>query len=83
MRFLQIYNKANLYARVGGPWWESALNNWSWGGIFHYRLGVNILTAYDEEYEELLKTEEVKKMPVYPCEGFIREINGIIVIRVS
>ncbi len=78
-----IYNKANLYARVGGPWWESALNSWSWGGIFHYRLGVNILTSYDEEYEELLKTEEVKKMPVYPCEGFIREINGIIVIRVS
>lgn len=79
----QIYNKANWYARIGGPWWESELDNRSWVGIYRYRLGINILACYGEEYEELLKIDEVKKMPVYPFEGFIREINGIIVIRVS
>lgn len=78
-----IYNKANWYARIGGPWWESALDSRSWGGIYHYRLGINILTCYADEYEELLKSDEVKNMPIYPSEGFIQEINGIIVIRVS
>lgn len=78
-----IYNRANWYARIGGPWWGTELDIRSWGGIYHYRLGINILTCNANEYEELLKLDEVKNMPMYPSEGFIREINGIIVIRIS
>ena len=37
----------------------------------------------DEEYVKLLTNLEVQEMPVYPEKGFIREIEGIVVIKLS
>lgn len=42
---------------------------------FHY--------ASDDEIEEIRKTDEFKNMPSYPNKGYIKEINGIIVAKIS
>ena len=78
-----IYDKANVYAKVGGPWWESELSQRTWNGIYKYRLGINLPECLNIEYSSLLQNESVKMMPLYPAEGSIKEINGIIVIKVS
>ncbi len=78
-----IYEKSNSYAKNGGPWWGNELTQWTWNGIYRYKLGVNLPSCSDTEYTSLLQDENVKAMPVYPEEGSIQEISGIIVVKIS
>lgn len=79
-----LYDKANSYARSGGPWWDgSELDNRAWYGLFHYRLGLELPMCDAVRYEQLAKSAEVREMPLYPAEGSIKEIDGVIVIRIS
>lgn len=78
-----LYYKANGYAKVGGPWWNSYLDLWSWRGIFNYRLGIQMPFCDESQYNELLDSEEVQNMPLFPAEGAIKEINDIVVIKIS
>ena len=79
-----LYDKANSYAKFGGPWWDgSELDNRAWYGLFHYRLGLELPMCDAGRYEELARSAAVREMPVYPAEGSIQEIEGVIVIKVS
>lgn len=78
-----LYYKANNYAKVSGPWWDSYLDHWSWRGIFQFRLGINLPFCDEGLYEDLLDLEKVQDMPLYPSEGSMQEINGVIIIKVS
>ena len=79
-----LYHKANGYAKAGGPWWDgSELDNRAWYGLFHYRLGLELPMCDAIRYEQLARSIEVRAMPLYPAEGAIQEIDGVIVIRIS
>lgn len=53
--------------------------------FWNYFLGLNTDFHYasDDEIEEIRKTDEFKNMPSYPNKGYIKEINGIIVAKIS
>lgn len=46
-------------------------------------LGIKIKICSKDEYYKIIKTEEFKKMPVYPISGSVRIIDDIIVIKTS
>lgn len=72
---------ANYYALFGswGGWSDSA----SWQGVYHNLLGVNVNVADNGQYEYIKSLPEVEEMPCYPANGCIKELNGIIVVKVS
>ena len=37
----------------------------------------------DEVYDELIRTEEIKRMPTFPEKGSRQEMNGVYVIKIS
>lgn len=79
-----MYNRANSYAKFGGPWWNgSELDNRAWYGLFHFRLGLDLPMCDAIQYEQLSKSAKVGEMPLYPAEGSIQEIDGVIVIKIS
>ena len=44
---------------------------------------MNMNLCSEAQYDALRGSEAVKQMPVFPKEGSIREIDGIIVVKVS
>lgn len=78
-----IYSKSNAYAKLIGPYWRSGLDSKTWVGIFRNLSGVNLVACTSKEYEEILVNSEINGMNVFPKEGSIKELNGIIVIKVS
>ena len=79
----ELYYMSNSYAAVAGSYWSGNLDSWTWRGIFHNMSGINLKMCNDGEYVKLLTNLEVQEMPVYPEKGFIREIEGIVVIKLS
>lgn len=51
--------------------------------FWHYFLGIDVNEASESEANEISKTDEFKNMPSYPNKGYIKEINGIIVAKIS
>lgn len=77
-----MYYKANGYTHVAGPEWGNSLSKITWNGILYNRCGVNLPLCTDR-YEEVKNSAETSEMPIYPHDGSIRNIDGIIVIKVS
>ncbi|MDO4485157.1 MAG: glucosyltransferase domain-containing protein [Bacillota bacterium] len=50
---------------------------------FNYIAAYPINLAPEEKWEEYMKRQEVKEMPVYPEDGSIREIDGIVVVKLG
>jgi hypothetical protein len=47
------------------------------------QLGVKLLTVSREDAHRLQNDERVLNMPIFPQSGYIEEIDGIIVIKIS
>lgn len=45
--------------------------------------GIKYSTAEECVYESIKNTDEFKQMPIFPSEGSTKEINGIIVVKLS
>ncbi len=72
---------ANYYALFGS--WSGWSDSASWQGVYHNLLGVNVNVADNGQYEYIKSLPEVAEMPCYPANGCIKELNGIIVVKVS
>ncbi|MCR5309930.1 MAG: glucosyltransferase domain-containing protein [Lachnospiraceae bacterium] len=72
---------ANLYALFGA--WGGYSDRQSWGGVFHHLLGLNVEMASNSEYDSIKGNPELAEMPCFPEAGYIREIDGIAVIKAS
>ncbi len=72
---------ANLYALFGA--WGGYSDRQSWGGVFHHLLGLNVEMASNSEYDSIKSNPELAEMPCFPEAGYIREIDGIAVIKAS
>lgn len=62
---------------------NAALNMYSWDRFLTYFLGDYFPTVSAEVRSKLQQTPEFAEMPVYPQDGSIREIDGVIVVKVS
>lgn len=76
-----IYWRSNAYARVAGVGGsQKTFDDKTWKGIFRNLLGVELPILDSHKYYEM---EEVVDMPVFPEEGAIKVIDGVVVIKVS
>lgn len=55
----------------------------SWIMLFKYYCGVNYEAVTDEEREEILASEELQEMEIYPAGSSVQRIGEIAVIRLS
>lgn len=78
------YLNANEYARFGG-WWSTEAENHkrSWQGVLSEYCGIRLNLCSGQQYQVLIQNKDVANMPVFPLEGSIAEIDGVIVIKVS
>ena len=77
------YENANGYARFGS--WSTEAGNLrrSWLGVLNEFCGVNLPMCGEDQYNVLRQLQEVADMPEFPSEGSIREIDGIVVVKIS
>ena len=78
-----IYYDSNDYARVAGNYWDSYITSWTWRGNMTNYMGINIPMCDDDTYVNLMNDERVMQMPIFPEEGSIAEIDGVVVVHVS
>jgi hypothetical protein len=77
------WNSANWYARFG-DWWTGAANNRrSWIGVLEECCGIQLNLCSAEKYEEMHQKGVFSEMPIFPAEGSIKEIDGVIVVKIS
>lgn len=79
-----IYWDANDYAQVGLFKKENAATmRYSWNAVFRDLTPMQLELCSDEVYDELIRTEEIKRMPTFPEKGSIQEMDGVYVIKIS
>lgn len=77
------YEMANEYAQFGRWSTDPRNNRATWMGITESLCGVSIPICGEEAYANIVSGEEVKEMPVYPNEGYMRVIDNVLVIKMS
>ena len=60
--------------------YDGILQNYNY---FQKYLGINIKICSKEKYDEIIKTDVFKKMPIYPKKGCIKMIDNVVVIKIS
>ena len=79
-----IYWDANDYAQVGLFEKENAATmRYSWIAVFRDLTPMQLELCSDEVYDELIRTEEIKRMPTFPEKGSMQEMDGVYVIKIS
>lgn len=79
-----IYWDANDYAQVGLFEKENAATmRYSWNAVFRDLTPMQLELCSDEVYDELIRTEEIKRMPRFPEKGSMQEMDGVYVIKIS
>lgn len=79
----KAWKSANWYARFG-DWWTGGLNNRrSWSGVLTEYCGIQLNLCSPEKYEEMCQRDAFSKMATFPEEGSIREIDGVVVVKIS
>ena len=79
-----IYWDANDYAQVGLFKKESAATmRYSWNAVFLDLTPVQLELCSDDMYDGLIRTEEIRQMPVFPENGSMQVMNGVYVIKIS
>ena len=72
---------ANHYAVFGS--WGTWSDRDSWQGVFHHLIGLNLEFASKEQTACVKSNAMLESMPCFPEEGYITEIDGVIVVKVS
>lgn len=81
--YSEIYPMANELMQFGN-WGNSAsTHGQTWCGLYREHFGYFVSPCTNEEYEAIVARDDVAAMPMYPRTGSVREIDGIIVVKVS
>ena len=79
----QLWERSNEYAHYGEFWLGGNLTTQSYFGYLR-DAGVMLTFNWDETvWNEIESREDVKTMPVYPDEGYVRRIGNAMVVRLS
>ena len=81
--YSEIYPMANGLMQFGN--WErsASTHRQTWVGIYREFFGYYVAPCSDEEYDAILSRDDVAAMPMFPRTGSIRDIDGIIVVKIS
>ncbi len=76
------YKTTNI---MGVPTANDSLNTYrdARNAMFRYFFGIDRNMASDDVIAWVKETEQYKQMPVYPAEGSVENINGVVVVRLS
>lgn len=79
-----LWNKSNDYAKYGDFWKNAYCLPISYQGIVN-NIGINLKCNFpsNQEYNDFINGDFCKEMPCYPNEGYIKEENGCIFIKIS
>jgi len=79
----QLWERSNDYAHYGEFWLGGSMTIQSYFGYVR-DTGVLLTFNWDADtWNEIENREDVKAMPVYPDEGYIRRIGNAMVVRLS
>lgn len=56
---------------------------YSWNAVFLDLTPVQLELCSDDMYDGLIRTEEIRQMPVFPENGSMQVMNGVYVIKIS
>ena len=77
-----LFDRVNAYARYGKFWNEANAMNMSYKGLTR-DVSVNMPIVDNDTWNALHGLDEVKSMQAFPAEGSIKEVNGVIVIKLA
>lgn len=75
--------KANLYIQWGVFWLGTQDNMDTWDRLFRDELGLSVHWCSYEQAESLRETDAYAAMPLYPQQGSIAVLDGVLVVKVS
>lgn len=78
-----LYEKASSLAQEGIFLSDPVFNSDGWKNLCWEELGIHLNWCSDERILELCETENFQSMPVYPQNGSIQTINGVVVVKVA
>lgn len=79
----EVWNFSNPYARYGDFWLNGDCCTQSYRGLLRDG-GYNIRLMNDHVYwHELEKDREIREMPVYPQDGFIKRSGKYVIVKIS
>ena len=78
-----LYTSANKYAQMGRFWLAPECAALSWQGVFEQITPVNITFCSYDQYVELLSTEDIEALPLYPQKGYIRQAGDVVLVKIS
>ncbi len=80
-----LWERANKYARYGHWWCDCGHNcRLSYNGVFrNMGVALEIPPESDTFYEEVLFSDTIENMPVYPADGSIQKIGDYTVVKMS
>ena len=80
----KLYELASGWGPTSPLIWDDAYNaNRGWRNLIKYHFGIELKESTMDDYEEIIKTKEYKTMPTYPSNGYIKQINDIIVVKIK
>lgn len=74
---------ANEYAQLGMMWptYDGSIN--CWVQMIRQKLGIFYYACSVDQAMEIFPTEEFKQMPIFPAQGSIQVIQGVVVVKLS
>lgn len=78
-----LYEKASFLAQEGIFLSDPVFNSDGWKSLCWEELGIRLNWCSDERILELCETEDFQSMPVYPQNGSIQTIDGVVVVKVA
>ena len=79
----EVWDRANDYAKYGKIWLDNYCSTRSYAGFIRES---GVLMPQENDFDlcqEIERSTEVKDMPVFPHNGYKKEINGVIVIKLA
>lgn len=77
-----IYRMSDgLWSNMNSYWGTYGGSTGDWRNLYLDLLGMKLNICSKEEYMAIIQLEEFKEMPLYPAEGSVRKINGIVCVK--
>lgn len=67
-----------------GDWGSAAsAHKQTWEGIYREYFGYYVKACSEEKFDEIMARDDVAAMPMFPRQGSVKNIDGVIVVKIS
>lgn len=78
-----LQEKASDLVQFGLLSFDPTYNSRGWHSLYWEELGLRLNWCSDEETRKICATDAFQNMPIYPQEGSIQTIDGVVVVKVA